>query len=175
MQQIIVIDGHDGSGKTTLAKMLAAETGGTYLKPYSGEIGSYLDWLYQFKRWKDADFLSRLAVEKILTENSAKKLLILDRCWMTLFTVIPTESYSNWYPIIKNMNTILIWTNLSTTLERLKIRDEFDKYQSDHEYYINKFKEIGNEFKVSRIDTTQTSVDESFYQLLVRLKERSVL
>ena len=40
--EIIVLDGHDGAGKTMLARLAAATLGGTYVKPFDSTLGDMI-------------------------------------------------------------------------------------------------------------------------------------
>ena len=54
---IVALDGHDGSGKTTLAYALAERLGGTMVRPFAGETGAQL--LHAGERQDIAGCLSR--------------------------------------------------------------------------------------------------------------------
>ena len=60
--QIIVLDGHDGSGKTTLARLAAETLGGTYVKPFDGTLGDMIMWLSDERRYELADQLARASM-----------------------------------------------------------------------------------------------------------------
>ena len=44
-QQILVLDGHDGAGKTILAHLLADYFRGKYVKPFNNDLGDMIMWL----------------------------------------------------------------------------------------------------------------------------------
>lgn len=61
--KILVLDGHDGAGKTTLAQALAAKIDGKYVKPFNDSLGDMIAWLYKKKNYELTDIVSRTAIE----------------------------------------------------------------------------------------------------------------
>ena len=91
MQEIIVLDGHDGAGKSTIGSLLAERLGGLQVKPYTDSLGDMLSWLWQKSHFELVDELARLAIEKVIEENPGSTLLIFDRHWLSMFTVFTRE------------------------------------------------------------------------------------
>ena len=152
--QIIVLDGHDGSGKTTLARLAAETLGGTYVKPFDATLGDMIMWLSDERRYEFADRLARASIEKIMKEHPASPLLIFDRHWLSMFTLFPAELRDSWYPLPA---TILCWTDLETTKLRLSTRGEYPGDDAEHERYIRLYRTLANSFDVPIIDTTSES------------------
>jgi thymidylate kinase len=158
MQQIIVLDGHDGVGKTALAQALADRVGGVYVKPFNGSLGDMIAWLWGREDYDFADHLARLAVVKASESQPSGRLLIFDRHWLSLFTVLPESLFQHWYPLPP---TILCWTDLHTTRRRLSDRGETEGDHDRHEHYIARYRELADRFAVPVVDTTKTTVGEA--------------
>ena len=56
--------GHDGAGKTTLARLAAETLAGTYVKPFDSTFGDMIAWLCEEQRFELADQLARASIQK---------------------------------------------------------------------------------------------------------------
>lgn len=160
---IIVLDGHDGAGKTTLAHRVAASLGGAYVKPFDSTLGDMIAWLCEERRFVLADQLSRASIEKITRERPESSLLVFDRHWLSMFTLFPVELREKWLPLPPS---ILCWTDLETTRARLSARGEDPGNDAEHEHYIALYRTLAEEFKAPVVDTTGESVEESLSRVL---------
>lgn len=139
---VLALDGHDGSGKTTLAKSLATEIGATYVRPYAEPFGSRLLECAESKQFEALIETAAEAITHALKEAPAQGTLIFDRFWITLFTLLPATHYSRWQ--IKPP-TAIIWADLNTTLSRLSTRDEEEYDHEWHKYYIRLYQELSDQ------------------------------
>ena len=169
---IIALDGHDGAGKTTLAHMLAEHLEGQYVKPYSDSLGDMIAWLYRRNNMELADLLSRTAVEKVIDDNPSPKVLVFDRHWLSMFTVLPQKYHDQWRPLPP---TILCWANLETTYRRLIERGESIEKREKHEYFCSLYKELAVTNQIPIVDTSFQSIDKSLDQILKYLDASGVL
>lgn len=136
---VIALDGHDGSGKTTLANALAARLGGKCLRPFAGDTGAQL--LRAGER-QDTDELLRIggAALDACLDTAGDAPLVLDRAWMTVASFVPGcekffRCWRHWIP------TTLCWADLATTLVRLGARpDESDERLGWHEHYLSVYR-----------------------------------
>ncbi len=161
--RIIVLDGHDGSGKTTLARMAAESLDGTYAKPFDGTLGDMIMWLSDERRYELADQLARASIEKIMKEHHASPLPIFDRHWLSMFTLFPAELRDSWYPLPA---TILCWTDLETTKLRLSTRGEELGDGAEHERYIRLYRALAKSFDLPIIDTSTESPGASLDRIV---------
>ena len=161
--QIIVLDGHDGSGKTTLARLAAETLGGTYVKPFDGTLGDMIMWLSDERRYELADQLARASIEKIVQEHPASPLLIFDRHWLSMFTLFPAKLRDLWHPLPA---TILCWTDLETTRSRLLARGEDPGDDAEHQHYIRLYRTLAEQFGVPIIDTTSEPPRASIHRIV---------
>jgi len=153
---ILVIDGHDGAGKTSVAQRLDPVYG-RYVKPFSGTLGDHIAWLASKQRWAEVDTTARAAVEFILERHAEAERLIFDRHWLSMFTLLPEEHRVAWYPV---PHTVLCWTNLDTTLHRLDRRGEAIGDVGKHRHYIEAYAALAARYRVPVVDTTELTPEE---------------
>ena len=161
-QLIISVDGHDGSGKTTIAKLLAEKIGGKYVKPFSGDVGDLIVWSYKKKNFQFLEELALNAIENATQIHRGARILIFDRHWLTISTLLPKRKLS--HNFIKPL-TFLCWANVDTTLERLFVRKDDQENAWDNKKYCNLYYDLGVENNTIIVDTSaspnpQTVVDE---------------
>ena len=146
---VLVIDGHDCSGKTTLTKALCQNIGASYVKPFFGEGGELMLAAAEEGRTALAARLARDLVKEASTA-AAEPIQVFDRHWMTVFTLLPESHWEPWFPLPP---TILCWSNLPTTLERLKRRGEALTSYNWHVRYLACYDELARRFTVPFVRT----------------------
>jgi predicted ATPase len=133
----VALDGHDGAGKTTLARALASRMGGIYRRPFHGILGTKL-----LKAAERGDFqtivaLGEQGIDAALASEGIVLPIVLDRGWMTIASLIEPrrlpEFMSRWNRWIP---TALCWADLQTTLQRLSGRNEPFVAVAKHEEYL---------------------------------------
>ena len=159
---ILVLDGHDGSGKTTLAARLARHLGGAHVRPYSGIVGRLFLWAVERGDFSFAGDLARHAIDYALAKEDAP-VLIFDRHWMTAFSVLPEAFWGDWGP---PPPTALCLAGLETTLARLAGRPDDEDHAYDHRHCISVYRNLGPRFGCHVVDTDDLTLDESFETLL---------
>ena len=166
MQEIIVLDGHDGAGKSTIGSLLAERLGGLQVKPYTDSLGDMLSWLWQKSHFELVDELARLAIEKVIEENPGSTLLIFDRHWLSMFTVLPESFYEKWYPI---PTTILCWADEETTIRRLRERGESIVEDDMHAHYCRLYKSLAERYGIPVIDTSLRTAEVSAQLIMAEI------
>jgi energy-coupling factor transporter ATP-binding protein EcfA2 len=68
-ERIVVLDGHDGCGKSTLNEFLARHIGATVVGPFADTLGDHIAWLWQHQRFTEAGALARASVERVLASG----------------------------------------------------------------------------------------------------------
>jgi thymidylate kinase len=155
--KIIAIDGHDGSGKTTIARLLAQKINAKYIKPFSDSLGDLIAWSYRKKEYSFANDIAIASIKMHLEENPGVECFVFDRHWLSMFTVLSQEFYNSWFPL---PITILCWADVKTTEKRFNERNELEPYPGCHEYYCRVYKEIAKKYNVFIIDTSNESIPE---------------
>lgn len=166
--EISVLDGHDGSGNTTLARLVAESLEGTYVKPFDGTLGDMLAWLCEEQRFDLADQLARASIQKIMNDHSGSPTLIFDRHWMSMFTLFPVELRSSWFPLPA---TVLCWAYLETTISRLSSRGEDPGDEDGHRHFVQSYLRLAEKHSVPVADTTRESIRKSLPRILNFLPE----
>jgi hypothetical protein len=147
----IGLDGHDGSGKTTLALGLAGRLGGTYARPFSGAFGAEFLAAGESGDVQRTIELGRIGIERALASAAAEP-VVLDRSWLTVASLVPwsmmLECWTVWIP------TVLCYADLPTTLSRLERRTNDSTEPTDwHEHYLQKYLESAAERDVTVLRT----------------------
>jgi deoxyadenosine/deoxycytidine kinase len=156
LPKILVLDGHDATGKTTLAQSLASSINGTYVRPYIEPYGQELLLAAEAHDYDQVMKISSQAFKNVIMKTSLSKPLIFDRLWITVFTLVPESYHSLW---TVRPPTIICWTDLNTTLTRLASRKEVVPQTEWHKYYIDLYKNLAKKYKCEVIETT--NMDES--------------
>ncbi|MDB5072258.1 MAG: glycosyl transferase group 1 [Candidatus Eremiobacteraeota bacterium] len=161
---IVAFDGHDGSGKTSLAQRVADLSGAAYARPFGGERGERLFALASAGRYEEAN---RHALACVRTAQlGAGDAVVFDRHWMTVFTLLPEAYWDAWSPL---PCTIVCSTDLDTTLSRLGERERRGAGEENHERWIALYRSLAERFGCEILDTTRTNVEETARALAARL------
>lgn len=139
---VIGIDGHDGSGKTTLAKALVNAVGGSYCRPFGGAAGRELLAAAESGDSLRAIEIGRNAVSLALEPFGDSSPVVLDRSWVTVASLMPWDVFDRHWPT--RMPAIVCWCDLETTLERLSHRPESPKRTSWHAHYLARYRELAD-------------------------------
>jgi hypothetical protein len=118
--KLIAVDGHDGSGKTTLALALAERVGAKYARPFGGAYGRELIEAWHSGRHDAVMTTGEKAVRAALNETGMTGNWVFDRGWLTVATLVPKDIFATtwtlWFP------TALVWCDEPTTRQRLSAR-----------------------------------------------------
>jgi hypothetical protein len=163
---IVALDGHDASGKTTLARRLAAALGGTPVRPFAGAAGARLLALAA----RDPEGAARFGWETIATAATEARgdALVFDRHWITVCSLLPALM---WQPAVPLPPTALCWAALEPTLARLAQRDEPAEPVAEHVRYLASYEELGRRFHCLVVRTDQESEDQSLARLVTWVEQ----
>ena len=159
---ILVLDGHDGAGKTTLAIRLAEVLDGVHVRPFSGKVGEKLMWSVKHKNFSSVSLLGRKAIKNTLAIHDSRN-FVFDRHWMTIFTLVPERFWEDWMPLPP---TTLCWVDFDTTINRLKNRIEKKVNHNEHKFYLERYVYLARRFGCNILRTDQMSVDASLEDLV---------
>jgi deoxyadenosine/deoxycytidine kinase len=162
---LIVFDGHDGAGKTMVARRVAEELGGTLVRPFEDDFGLLARRLQQAGDYGGLNRFALESVAKVLKANSNGRPLVFDRHWMSIFTLVPRRYYASWQPL---PFTFLCWADLPTTVARIAERAEPPVDTDVHVHYCERYQELAEEYSVPLLDTTGTVAEHWVRQLVSR-------
>jgi hypothetical protein len=162
---VLAVDGHDGSGKTTLAKRLASAVGGRYVRPYGPPFGDQLLLAQEGDRIRE---IARDAIDHVMRNALPAEVLIFDRLWITVLTLLPPDEWPEWP---WQVPTAVCWADLPTTLLRLSGRLEPDRERVWHERYIELYKELAERFGCLWVPTHELSEEEALRHLVAWAQE----
>lgn len=166
---ILALDGHDGSGKTTLARRLAKTMSVPYVRPFTGAGGQRLLNDAAAGRFGEVSHAAKGMVNDALA-LVPDPVVVFDRHWMTVFTLVDESWWHEWMPLPP---TLLCWIDLGTTLQRLGARDEPPSAIEEHRRYLAAYRELAARFDCETVRTDLLGEDEAFAFALV-WAERSV-
>lgn len=156
--KVVVIDGVDGSGKTSIAGSLALHLGGRYVKAFSGETGQRIRLLNESGEKAASERLARQAAHETVIRNAEARLLVFDRHWLSILAYISEEFAPNWQP---HPPTVLVSASPETIRARLRARGTKLQELDAVEKYMHRLDLLAARFHLPRLDTTGISVDEA--------------
>ena len=161
---VIGIDGHNGTGKTTIARGVARELNASYQRPFAGERGLLLDRANQAGDREAVLRIGSAALTAAIHRNGPTRPIVLDRSWMTVGSLLTDEDFYDrwniWVP------TILCWSDLPTTLERLGQREEPTESAAWHEHYIDRYRCMAEDRGCVIVNTGKCTDDEAIAEVV---------
>jgi len=155
-RRVLAVDGHDGAGKSTLARRLANGLRAEYARPFGGPAGADFLRAAEGNNPECAMAIARAAIAATLARLPQADVIVFDRCWMTVFSAIPDDYFSVWGHRIP---TILCWTDLNTTIDRLGTRAEKPEAAERHRHYLARYAYLARHFDCPVIRTDMSDED----------------
>lgn len=152
---LIVFDGHDGSGKSTFAGLAASSLGGTVVKPFADTLGDHIAWLWRAGNYDAANRLALSSIERFKSLGYQTP-LVFDRHWATMFSVLPRSLWADW----EVPKTIVFHADPVTTQRRLRKRGEDPGDLALHAKFERIYTDLAAEHHAACIDTSEQRVDD---------------
>ncbi|ADG13525.1 thymidylate kinase [Methanocaldococcus infernus ME] len=179
----IVFEGIDGSGKTTLSKMLAKELSGYWTcEPTDGEIGRLIRSYLSSGNIDNISLSLLFAADRVEHCKEIEKVLNSGRdviCDRYLYSSIAYQSSLgveenflweiNKYAIKPDLVFLLV-VDVDEAMKRVKGKDIFEN-KNFLEKVQEKYLELAKRFNFIVIDTTNISIEEAYNKVRVKVYE----
>lgn len=167
----LVLDGLDGAGKSTIARLTAEAIGGCVLHPYDGN-GPLLVWLARTGQHALADSIAHAAVAMAMDRVPAGVPIVFDRHWFTASQLLSSLYRPGWEP---RPFTLLCWADRETTVARMIARGEDRDALEMTQDRVETYRRLAAELDVPLLDTSRTSPEEATERVLALMTERGLL
>lgn len=158
MGKIYMVEGYDGSGKTSISKKIAEIIGAKYVHFFS-EYG--VNYSIEPLSVSDDELveMTKKALDKALADEQD---IVLDRGLITPISALPEERWEEFREYFEKIPVVLCYATLEDTIDRLKIREEDESNWYDNEYWIDINLKISEKFNVPIVNTsTSGNVENS--------------
>lgn len=155
IRRVIAIDGHDGTGKTSVTHELARRFGGRAVRPFNGSLGDQILWLLTNGEFAKGSWLAQSALRRTYAEHSDEPILWADRHWASILVDLPPAYWHAWLPIPE---TVFLRASVDTIMERHVERGEDPGETAEHQRYHHQFDSLADCFGIDVIDTDKRSV-----------------
>ena len=142
MGKIYMIEGYDGSGKTSVAKNIAKIIGAKYVN-YSIEPLSVSD--------DELIEMTKKALDKALAEEQD---IVLDRGLITPISALPEERWDEFKEYFDKIPIVMCYATVEDTIDRLKQRDEDESEWYDNKYWIDINLKLAEKFNIPIVNTS---------------------
>ncbi len=160
--RILVIDGHDGSGKSTVAGLLARRLGWVVARPFTGAVSAAFYRCLERGEYASLSRITRAAVTRLEAQHPAG--VIFDRHWLTMLSVLPRELWADWHP---TPPTLMCRADPATTSARVSARGETRRNTpAYHRRYCEAFSALAQRFGVPVLDTSNLPPQRAWPSLL---------
>ena len=162
--RILVLDGHDGSGKSTIAGQLARRLGWAVARPFEGAVSDAFYRCLASGEHATLDRIARSAVDRLGAQHAGG--VVFDRHWLTMLSVLPPSLWPGWLP---PPPTLVCWADPATTHARVTARGETRRTSPQaHALACARFLELAQRHGASLLDTSALAPDQALHALMAR-------
>ena len=164
----LVLDGLDGSGKSTVARLVAEAIGATVLHPFGGTIGALMVHLAGTGQHALADGIAHGAVAMAIA-GAPPGPVVIDRHWFTASQLLSTAYRAGWEP---RPFSVMTWADRPTTVARMVARGDPDSGARMTEDRIATYRRLAGELGVPLLDTSFSTPEEAASRVLAMMPAR---
>ena len=158
MGKIYMVEGYDGSGKTSISKKIAEIIGAKYIHFFS-DYG--VKYSIEPLSVSDDELveMTKKALDNALKDEQD---IVLDRGLITPISALPEERWEEFREYFDKIPVVLCYATLKDTMDRLKIREEDESNWYDNKYWIDINLKIAEKFNIPIVNTsTSGNVENS--------------
>lgn len=152
-----MIEGYDGSGKTSVAKKIAKNIGARYVHFFS-EYG--VKYSIEPLSVTDDELIdmTKKALDKALADEED---IVLDRGLITPISALPEERWDEFKEYFEKIPIVMCYATVEDTIDRLKQRDEDESTWYDNEYWIGINLKLAKKFNIPIVNTSTSGNAEN--------------
>lgn len=157
MGKIYMIEGYDGSGKTSVAKKIAKIIGARYVHFFS-EYG--VNYSIEPLSVTDDELIdmTKKALDKALADEED---IVLDRGLITPISALPEERWDEFKEYFEKIPIVMCYATVEDTINRLKQRDEDESTWYDNKYWIDINLKLAKKFNIPIVNTSTSGNAEN--------------
>lgn len=156
MAKIFMLEGYDGSGKTSVAKEIAKRLGIRYCHFFS-EYGIQYDIEPLSVTEDELINMTKKALDKALKSTED---VVFDRGLITQVSALSEERWDEFKIYFEQIPLVMCYANLEDTISRLKARHGDESTWYDNEYWMNVNLKIAQKFNVPIVNTSTSGTLE---------------
>lgn len=147
-----MIEGYDGSGKSSIAKKIAKKLNARYVHFFS-EYGVNYDIEPLSISEEELIEMTKNALDKAL---SSEEDIVLDRGLITPISALSEDKWDLFNEYFEKIPVVMCYANLEDTLYRLSLRDTDESHWYDNEYWMDLNLKIASKFNVPMVNTSKS-------------------
>lgn len=157
MGKIYMVEGYDGSGKSSISKKIANIIGAKYVHFFT-EYG--VNYSIEPLSITDDELvdMTKKALDKALADPMD---IVLDRGLITPISALPENRWDEFKEYFEKIPVVLCYTTLEDTIDRLKMRETDESKWYDNEYWININLKIAKKFNIPIVNTSTSGCVEN--------------
>ncbi len=158
--RVVAVEGHDGAGKSSVARILADRLNARYVRPFGPPVGAQLSALRDVGAFDEMLTVARRAIHDAVSTAAAPR-VVSDRHWVTVLTMAALrvgDLTSDWFPL---PDTVVLWTDVQTTRRRHLQRGESPSALDRDVRYCAAFRRVSRELGLPLLDTTHRTPAET--------------
>ena len=163
MGKIYMIEGYDGSGKTTVGKNIAKIIGAKYVHFFSEYDVNYSIEPLSVSEDELVE-MTKNALDKALAEEQD---IVLDRGLITPISALPEDRWDEFKDYFEKIPIVMCYSTVEDTIERLKHREEDESEWYDNKYWIDINLKIAKKFNIPIVNTSTSgnSINSTKYAM----------